>query len=98
MAVQAKMELVEPPHEAEGTTCLRDLYEGQEFVDDVSGLPLDKGLATQARRVEMGFFRERGVYTKVPREPWMKQIITKWLDVNTGDEKTPNYSARLVGR
>ena len=58
MAVQAKMELVEPPHEAEGTTCLRDLHEGQEFVDDVSGLPLDKGLATQARRVEIGFFRE----------------------------------------
>jgi hypothetical protein len=98
MAVQAKMELVEPPHEVEGTTCLRDLYEGQEFVDDISGLPLDKGLATQARVVEIGFFRERGVYTKVLREPWMKVITTKWLDVNKGDEKTPNYRARLVGR
>ena len=59
MAVQAKMELVEPPHEVEGTTCLHDLYEGQEFVDDVSGQPLDKGLATQAGRVAIGFFRER---------------------------------------
>ena len=98
MAVQAKMELVEPPHEVEGTTCLRDLYEGQEFVDDVSGLPLDKGLATQARVVEIGFFCERGVYTKILREPWMMVITTKLLDVNKGYEKTPNYRARLVGR
>ena len=98
MSIQAKMELVEPPHEAEGTTCLRDLYEGQEFVDDVSGLPLDKELAIKARMVEIGFFRERGVYTKVRREPWMRVITTKWLDVNKGDLEKPNYRARLVGR
>ena len=98
MAVQAKMELVEPPHEAEGTTCLRDLHEGQEFVDDVSGLPLDKGLATQARRVDIGFFRKIRIYTKFPQEPWMQVITTKWLDVNKGDVETPNYRATLVGR
>ena len=28
----------------------------------------------------------------------MKVITTKWLDVNKGYEKKPNYCARLVGR
>ena len=28
----------------------------------------------------------------------MGVITTKWLDVNKGDEITPNYRARLVGR
>ena len=32
------------------------------------------------------------------QEPWMNVITTKWLDVNKGDEVTPNYRARLVGR
>ena len=43
-----------------------------------------------------------GVYAKVPR--WeaaaagCKVIITRWLDVNKGDEANPDYRARLVGR
>ena len=98
MAVQAKMELEEPPHEADGTTRLRELYANHEFVDDVSGLMLDKALATSARKVEIDFFKDRGVYKKVVKEPWMSVISTKWLDVNKGDEVTPNYRARLVGR
>ena len=28
----------------------------------------------------------------------MKVITTKWIDHNKGDEATPNYRARLVGR
>ena len=40
MAVQAKLDLVEPPHEKYGTTRFQSLYEGQEFVDDVTGLHL----------------------------------------------------------
>ena len=98
MAAQAKLELVEPPHEKEGTTWFRDLYDGQEFVDDVTGLYLNKDLAIQARRVEIDFFKARGVYTKVQRKPWMQVITTKWLDINKGDEAATNYRARLVGR
>ena len=67
-------------------------------MDDVAGLHLNKDLAVQARRVEIDFFKARGVYTKVPREPWMQVITTKWLDINKGDEASPNYRARLVGR
>ena len=98
MAIQAKMELEEPPHEADGAIQFRELYADYDFVDDVSGLRLDKSLAIAARKVEIEFFKNRGVYEKVAKEPWMHVITTKWLDVNKNDEATPNYRARLVGR
>ena len=67
-------------------------------MDDVTGLHLNKELAVQARKVEIDFFKARGVYTKVRREPWMQVITIKWIDINKGDETAPNYRARLVGR
>ena len=85
MAVQAKMEFEEPPHEADGATHFRELYTDYDFVDDVSGLKLDKSLAIAARKVEIDFFKGRGVYEKVAKEPWMHVITTKWLDVNQND-------------
>ena len=74
------------------------LYDGAEFYDDISGAPLDKEKAVQARKLEIDYFKTMQVYSKVKREPWMKIISTKWLDVNKGDEAAPNYRARLVGR
>ena len=74
------------------------IYDDMEFVDDVTGEPLDKEEATAARRLEMEFFKQKGVYTKVKRQAWMKVISTKWLDVNKGDSTNRNYRARLVGR
>ena len=74
------------------------IYDGMEFVDDVSGEPLDKAEAVKARKLEMTFFKDKGVYTKVRRQAWMKIITTKWLDVNKGDAVNMNYRARLVGR
>ena len=53
-------------------TALRDFKvytKGKEFVDDVTGLRLNKELAVQARKVEIDFFKARGVYTKVRRQP-----------------------------
>ena len=50
----------------------------------------------------MQLFRNMKVYDKVPR--WMaardgcKVITTKWRDINKGDQRDPNYRARLVGR
>ena len=42
------------------------------------------------------------MYTKVPRDharrDGCKVITTKWIDVNKGNEKTPNVRSRLVGR
>ena len=97
-ALMAAVEKVEPPHEPEGSVRLDELYAGREFYDDISGMPLDRRLATQARKNEIEFFKGRGVYTKVMRKPWMKVITTKWIDHNKGDEAVPNYRARLVGR
>ena len=53
MAVQAKLDVVEPPREEHGATRFHRVYDGQEFVDDVTGLHLHKDLAVQARRVEI---------------------------------------------
>ena len=44
-----------------------ELYAGREFFDDVTGHSLNHGLAVEARKLEMQFFRKMGVYTKVPR-------------------------------
>jgi hypothetical protein len=55
-------------------------------------------MAVTARKMEIEFFKARGVYTKVKREPGMKVITTKWIDHNKGDLEAPNYRARLVGR
>ena len=84
------------PHEQEL------LYDPFEFLDDVTGQTLDKKMAVEARKLEMQFFRNMKVYDKVPR--WMaardgcKVITTKWRDINKGDQRNPNYRARLVGR
>jgi hypothetical protein len=74
------------------------LYKDGEFVDDISGKSLQKDLVIEARLLELGFFRDLEVYTKVDREPWMRPITTKWLDINKGDRTNPNYRSRLVGR
>ena len=90
--------MVEPDEEADELQRYRDIYHEREFVDDISGAVLDRELAIRARKLEMDFFRNMGVYTKVKREKWMKVITTKWLDTNKGDEESPEYRARLVGR
>ena len=94
MAVQAKMEATTVPEEDPWAS----LYNDMEFMDDVSGAPLNKADAIQARKDEMAFFKSWGVYTKVKREAWMKVVTTKWIDINKGDEIKKNYRARLVGR
>eukprot|EP00973_Karenia_brevis_P084664 11748684-Karenia_brevis.AAC.1 len=75
------------------------MYDGLEFYDGSSGQPLNKEMAIRARRAEMEFFRQRGVYSKVLRESAKGPVIsTKWLDVNKGDCDSPDYRSRLVGR
>ena len=58
------------PHEQEAAkdrATMGYLYGGGDFYDNISGKWLDKDLAIEARRLELEFFREMGVYTKVPR-------------------------------
>ena len=79
-----------------------DMYEEFDFVDDVTGRPLNHKLAAEARRLEIDFFKNMKVYEKVPRwratEAGGKVVTTRWIDITNGDLQNPNYRARLVGR
>ena len=59
-------------------------------------------MAKKAREVEMDYFRSMAVYSKVPRTEAVtngcKVISTRWIDINKGDDKKPNYRSRLVGK
>ena len=71
--------------------------------DDVSGKSLDPGLVREARKVEMGYFRKKNMYTKVARAECFAQtgkgpVTTRWIDINKGDEANPSYRSRLVAR
>ena len=84
------------PHEEEL------LYDTSEFFGDVTSQTLDKKTAVEAMRLELHFFRNLKVCDKVPR--WMAsldgcKVNTKKLrDINKGDQRNPNYRARIVGR
>ncbi len=95
MKLHEKMDkMVNPPEEDP----FSQLYDGLEFIDDISGAPLVKELAIEARKLEIDYFKSMGVYAKIARQPWMRVISTKWIDQNKGDSGSPNYRARLVGR
>ena len=47
---------------------------------------VDRDVGIKARRVEIDFFKARGVYTKCRRELGITMISTTWLDVYKGDE------------
>ena len=57
----------------------------------------DKAAAVVSRKKEIQYFKGKDVYTKTRREPDMKIIATKWLDVNKGDAANVDIRARLVG-
>ena len=69
--------------------------------DDVHGGALDPRLVEQARKVEMRFVKDRGIYgyatvQESVRETGSKPIGTRWVDTNKGDSERPNYRSRLV--
>ena len=59
-------------------------------------------MAIKARKIEMDLFKRMKVNTNVDRTIAKllvaKVITTKWVDTNTGDDHTPGYRARFVGR
>ena len=74
-----------------------------EFRDAITGQPLEAALVRAARREELEYFAAKTVWRKVPRaEAMQKQgkppISVKWVDVNKGDDESPNYRSRLVAR
>ena len=71
-------------------------------VDDVTGAALDPKLVKAGRKLEMEYFKKRGVYTRVPRSHQKntggKIITVRWVDTNKGDEENPEIRCRLVGQ
>ena len=81
----------------------RDLYWGYDFVDDVSGLQLDRKLVKAARQLEMEFFKSLGVYKHDTidncwRVTGKAPIGVRWGDTNKGDNENPDVRCRLVAQ
>ena len=74
-----------------------------KYLDSTTGQQLKPELVKLARALEMDYFTNKKVYTKVPREESYERmgkapISVKWVDVNKGDDQQPNYRSRLVAR
>ena len=93
-----------------GVTCEEpNVFELDEFAeelqnvfDSISGVRLDPELLSASRKVEIDFMNRLEVYRKRPRN-WAKDqgihvIPMKWVDVNNGDDKRPEYRSRLWGK
>ena len=62
------------------------------YWDDLRGVVLDSHLTRQARKEEVSIFRERRVYTVVPRaemKPGAKLIGVRWVDTDKGQPGAP---------
>ena len=73
-----------------------------EAWDDVSGVKLNSKKVKAAREEEIGYFRKKGVYTKITRKEaeqmGCKVVKVRWIDINKGDEANPVYRSRLVAK
>ena len=71
------------------------------FSDEISGKALETTMVQAARAEEIDFANRYGVWTPVPiQQAWDRTgrgpISSRWIDVNKGDEKRPQYRSRLV--
>ena len=76
---------------------------GERVWDDITGKEMDWDMVVAARAEEMEEFRKHGVYKKVPIKECMdrtgkKPLKIRWVDVNKGDDVTPEYRSRLVAK
>ena len=73
------------------------------FKDDPAGQPLDPKLMAAARAKELEYFESRGVWKMKTIEDARRQTgkppaTVRWVDVNKGDDLSPNIRSRLVAR
>ena len=78
-------------------------HEGMVAFDDVSGQELKPEMMVKARREEIAYFKDMGVYEKVDiNEAWSETgkapIAVRWVDINKGDTTNPKYRSRLVAK
>ena len=77
--------------------------EGTVAWDDQSGAWRKPELMAKARREEIAYFKDMGVYRKVPLSKcWevigQDPIAVRWVDINKGDTAHPDYRSRLVAK
>ena len=52
--------------------------------------------------VEIGYVSEKNVWRKITgaeaERRGIQRIKSRWLDINTGGKKNPNYRSRFVGK
>ena len=71
--------------------------------DDQSGAELKPDMVRSARKEEIKYFKEMGVYEKVDvdqcwNETGKGPVGVRWVDINKGDDKNPLYRSRLVAK
>ncbi|CAK0830057.1 unnamed protein product [Prorocentrum cordatum] len=74
-----------------------------EFYDDLTGLPLDPTRVKAARRLEMDFMAQLGVWVYAREEDCRRELgrrplSVRWVDIDKGDTDRPDYRSRLVVR
>ena len=68
---------------------------------DISAAPLDPAEVTAARKLEIQYAEKKPAWKKILRslakaKGW-KIVTPRWIDINNGDDKNPNYRSRMVG-
>ena len=69
----------------------------------MSGASLDLREVKRARKEEIDYIHKMSLYSKVPIQEAYEYtgkapISVRWIDINKGDSKSPNYRSRLVAR
>ena len=91
--LQAKYEIVEEPEDERFSVAW----------DGVSGAELHPEKVRKARAEEVEFVRKMRLYDKVLisqcyQKTGRAPITVRWIDINKGDNQSPNYRSRLAAR
>ena len=75
----------------------------KKYWDDISGKELRADLVRAARKEELTVVDEMGVWETRPlaeclRVTGKKPTKVRWVDVNKGDDETPNVRSRIVAK
>ena len=72
------------------------------YRDDLTGQILNDASVAEARAKELEYFASKMVWKKVDKvktkQAGHKIVSVRWVDVNKGDNQSPNYRSRLVAR
>ena len=73
----------------------------EEYKDSVTGQPLVPGLVKGARRKDLEYVESMKVWVRknrsdASRDMGKAPVSVRWVDVNKGDDESPNCRSRLV--